>query len=103
MQDEPNDTSSNPTADDHLPASGEFDSQNVPDDSSPLNTSEYEDDEDEDEDDLAAASDDEDAEEELDADTPLEDEDVEELEGEDTDTDSSDDPFEKDGEEMPQP
>jgi hypothetical protein len=39
MIDEPDDTSSNPQADTHLPASGEFDANNVPSNSSALTSS----------------------------------------------------------------
>lgn len=41
---DPNDTSSNPQADDHLPGSGEFDSHNAPSDGGALNTADDEDD-----------------------------------------------------------
>lgn len=42
---EPDDTSSNPHADGHLPASGEFDANNVPSGDNPLTTADAEDDE----------------------------------------------------------
>lgn len=46
---EPDDTSSNPQADDHLPASGEFDSSNVPSADNPLTSADAENDDDDEE------------------------------------------------------
>jgi hypothetical protein len=44
MVDEPDDTSSNPQADLHLPATGEFDANNIPSTSSALTSADDEDD-----------------------------------------------------------
>jgi hypothetical protein len=44
MIDEPDDTSSNPQADTHLPVSGEFDAKNIPNNSSPLTSADNDED-----------------------------------------------------------